>query len=299
MGTDTSRAAAVTPPPAPSGPLSSTAQRNTSINVDPAIMVTIRPGEAGEAPLPTIASGYVAAEEIGRGGMAEINAAVQLAFGRTVAVKRLLHEITDPHAIRWFQAEAVATALLQHPNIVPVHDLTVLPDGRLQLVMKKVEGLTWRQLLHPDAASAEQARALGLDGHLEILLKVCDAVAFAHARGILHRDLKPENVMIGAFGEVLVMDWGLAVAYGDHHPHPAIPHARTATVIAGTPAYMAPEMANCACDHIGPRSDVYLLGAILYEVLTGSAPHRAASVKGSIALAKRGKVEQPRERAPE
>jgi serine/threonine protein kinase/Leucine-rich repeat (LRR) protein len=246
------------------------------------------------------ALGYKVGKELGRGGLGLVNSASQLIFDRSVAIKRLINGPTDPEASMKFFAEALITAQLEHPNIVPIHDLITDSHGQLQLIMKRIEGLSWRDLLYPGTED-HQARAQGLtiDDHLDILLKVCDAVSFAHKKGILHRDLKPENIMVGTFGEVLVMDWGCAVAYGDGSHHPVVPHIHEAMCIAGTPSYMAPEMVLEQNERIGPHSDVYQLGAVLYEVLTRQKPHRGASIYAVLADAIQGQVMPPAQVAPQ
>ncbi len=256
---------------------------------------------AGDAPAATFhlpAAGLALGHEIGRGGIGVVREGVQLVFGRTVAVKTLRRDKADPEMLASFYSEAVATASLQHPHIVPIIDLTET-GGEIRLLMKRVEGVTWHALLHPRTDDERRlAAGYGLDEHLEILLKVIEAVAYAHARGVLHRDLKPTNVMVGDFGEVQVMDWGCAVTWGDH----SIPGIRPATRIrniTGTPAYLAPEMARPEPARIGPASDVYLLGGILYEILTGHRPHGGDSVPHILFLACEGVVVPPAQRAPE
>ncbi len=244
--------------------------------------------------------GYEFGAELGRGGLGVVNLATQQVFDRPVAVKRLLGGSTDREAAMKFFAEALVTAQLEHPNIVPIHDLMANAEGQLQLAMKRVAGLSWRDLLHPRTAEHRaQAEALSLDDHLDILLKVCDAVSFAHGRGILHRDLKPENVMVGAYGEVLVMDWGCAVAFGDHEQHPVVPRVEEITHLAGTPCYMAPEMVLVQVERIAPHSDVYQLGAVLYEVLTLQKPNRGTTVYEVLDDAARGTVVPPVEATPD
>ena len=243
--------------------------------------------------------GYQLGEELGRGGMGLVNVANQQVFDREVAVKRLLGGDTDRDAAMKFFAEALVTAQLEHPHIVPIHDLMANAEGQLQLVMKRVEGLSWRDLLHPrNATHRERAAEFTLDDHLDILLKVCDAMSFAHGRGVLHRDLKPENVMIGGYGEVLVMDWGCAVAFGERAHHPVVPRVDEVTQIAGTPCYMAPEMVLIQADRIGPHSDVYLLGATLYEVLTLTKPNRGGDIYAVLRDAAYGIVVPPADAAP-
>jgi serine/threonine-protein kinase len=210
---------------------------------------------------------------LGTGGMGEVMLAVQRALGREVALKRLRpdHKGTAAELLQ----EALVTGRLEHPNIVPVHMLAVAQDGSPVFVMKRIEGTPWRKLLKDSAAlerlSREHTEPLIL--HLEIFLAVCDAVAFAHSRGVLHRDLKPDNVMVGAFGEVYVLDWGIAVGLT---AETGLPLARDITQVTGTPAYMAPEMAAADGKTLGPRSDVFLLGAMLFELFEGRPPHEGA-----------------------
>ena len=159
-----------------------------------------------------------------------------------------------------FLSEAVVTGDLDHPNIVPIYDLGTNESNALFYSMKRVQGTPWSK------AIGEKSQAENLD----ILLKVADAVAFAHSNGVVHRDLKPDNVMLGDYGEVLVMDWGLALATSSFR------HAEFVTgheSMGGTPAYMAPEMVTGPFELIGPPADIYLLGALLYEVATGRVPH--------------------------
>lgn len=244
--------------------------------------------------------GYQLGAELGRGGMGLVNVANQQVFDREVAIKRLLGGEANRDAAMKFFAEALVTAQLEHPHIVPIHDLMANADGQLQLVMKRVEGLSWRDLLHPRTdVHRQRAADFTLDDHLDILLKVCDALSFAHGRGFLHRDVKPENVMIGSYGEVLVMDWGCAVAFGDCAHHPVVPRVDEISHIAGTPSYMAPEMVLIQADQIGPHSDVYLLGATLYEVLTLTKPNRGDNVYAVLRDAVAGTVIPPAEAAPE
>jgi tetratricopeptide (TPR) repeat protein len=217
--------------------------------------------------------------ELARGGMGVVYRAEDPAIGREVAVK-LLHERLrrDPAAAARFVAEARVTGQLQHPGVPPVIEVGVLPDGSPYLAMKLVGGRTLAELLadRPDAAH-DLPRFVG------VFEQVCQAVAFAHSRGVVHRDLKPSNVMVGAFGEVQVMDWGLAKARPsperERRVHaPPVAHARgsdgdvtAAGAVLGTPAYMAPEQA-CG-EEVDCRADVFALGAVLAELLTGRRPY--------------------------
>ncbi len=225
------------------------------------------PAQPGEA--------YKQLEVVGRGGLGIIHRAWQINLGREVALKsaRDLAEgdaESAEDARDNFLAEALVTGRLEHPNIVPVHDLLVHRDGTLQLSMKLVRGRSWAEVLREDGIA-------DFDRHLEILLLCCHAVAFAHSRGVVHNDLKPANVMVGEFGEVLVMDWGLALEFGDQPTMDGLRHTSGLSGPCGTPAYMPPELAEGRGEEIGPWTDVYLLGAILYELLSGKAPHHRQS----------------------
>ena len=261
---------------------------------------TVSPGGPTTVPRPAgmLAEGeFELVEELGRGGMGVVYRARQTALRREVAIKTLRPDQAGA-APEKFVAEALVTGVLDHPNIVPVHDLGRAPDGQVYLAMKLVGGTAWDKLLHPETEEQRlRARGLTLADHLTTLLAVCNAVAFAHTRGVLHRDLKPENVMVGEFGEVLVMDWGIAV---DIRETPAsdsrAPHKSTICGPAGTPSYMAPEMAEGQGAKLGPWTDVYLLGAILHELLTGRPPHTGATLMGVLLAAARA---EPPELGPE
>ncbi len=216
-------------------------------------------------------------EELGRGGMGVVRLATQRALGRKVAVKQLRPGAGDePSALRLLQ-EAWITGAVEHPNVVPIHDVDFGgADGPL-VVFKRIEGSPWSQLL---ADPGEVRRRFGIEDALEwqlrTLMQVCTAVHYAHSRGILHRDLKPENVMIGEYGEVYVVDWGIAVSMRDDGGG-RLPLARDVCGLAGTPAYMAPEMMAGDGAQLGPHTDVYLLGGLLHALLTGRPPHRGAT----------------------
>ncbi len=211
---------------------------------------------------------------IGAGGMGQVISARQTALDRTVAAKFLRGKAGDAGAL---VREAIITGRLEHPNIVPVHVLAVTSAGAPFFTMKRIEGTPWSTAL---AAGQPLLEAL------EVLGRVCDAVAFAHARDVLHRDVKPSNVMVGNFGEVYLVDWGLAVSLT---PDTVLPLASTSS-FAGTPAYLAPEMAAGDGPALCPQTDVYLLGATLYEVLTGRPPHQGAGPGDAVSVALEGKV---------
>ncbi|MBI3830792.1 MAG: serine/threonine protein kinase [Planctomycetes bacterium] len=238
---------------------------------------------------------FALSKQLGKGGMGVVYGARQISLDRDVAVKTMREGAASPQQRAAFLREALTTGVLSHPNIVPVHLFGRDAEGRLFLVMKQVSGKPWNKILKE---AAEPRQGFDLGKHLDIFQKVCDAVAFAHARSIVHRDLKPENVMIGDYGEVTVMDWGLALDVSGTGSIAA--SKEKATTVAGTPAYMAPEMALAQLDKIGPATDIYLLGAILYELVTGKPPHTGRTVFEVLEHAAFGKVESivPRERLP-
>ncbi len=211
---------------------------------------------------------------LGSGGMGLVQLATQNSLGRDVAVKTIKADVPDPvAAAAELVREARIAGRLEHPNILPIYALGQDQAGRPMLVMKRVEGTAWRELLQrdppirvgPDDARTPAAVDEALVRHLLVLIQVCNAVGFAHSRGVVHRDLKPENVMVGAFGEVYVLDWGVAVELG---------HSEAGGKgIAGTPNWMAPEMVAPSADGLGPHTDVYLLGGLLHAVLTGTPLH--------------------------
>lgn len=216
---------------------------------------------------------------IGEGGMGVVRAAEQVALGRTVAVKTLKADRRrDPAASIDLLREAWVTGTVEHPNVVPVHYLGAEPDGTPLIVMKRIEGVEWSKLL---GNAAEVQRRFGatdlLAWNLGILMQALNALRFAHHRGIVHRDLKPSNVMIGDFGEVYLLDWGIAVALRDDGSG-RLPLVGQATALAGTPCYMAPEMLGRETGPaISERTDVYLAGAVLFEIVAGKPPHTGAS----------------------
>jgi WD40 repeat protein len=215
---------------------------------------------------------------LGEGGMGVVYSARQTSIDRTVAVKMLKsHAAKNREMQQKFLSEAVVTGDLDHPNIVPMYDLGKNENGDLFYAMKRVQGTPWSK----EIAKKTQPE------NIEILLKIADAVAFAHARGVIHRDLKPENVMLGEFGEVLLMDWGLAYSTPSFRKSASITQTHS---MGGSPAYMAPEMATGPIERINTSSDIYLLGAILYEILTGKAPHAGSNVSKCLIAAARNDI---------
>jgi len=251
---------------------------------------------------------------LGRGGWGEVWEAVQTSLGRTIAVKKLRADLmkeaeNDPGA-QWhlavaFRQEAVIAASLEHPNIVPVHDLVFDDTGRPMLAMKLVRGRLWYHMIREDFKSMEVDDFLAR--HIPILMDVAQAVAFAHSRGIIHRDIKPGQVMVGEYGEVSLMDWGLAIVDAEKGATVAatgaaafedLPVPETASSPSGTASFMAPEQTLLSASGVGTWTDVYLLGGTLYTLLCGRAPHDAADSKSTFHMAARGEVVPAREAAP-
>ena len=215
---------------------------------------------------------------LGHGGMGVVHLATQVALGRKVAVKTVRPDQRSDAATMKLLHEGWLTGVLEHPNVVPVHDLALDEHGSPVIVLKRIEGEDWGALLADESRVRERFRVSDvLEWHIRVLMTVCNAVHFAHTRGIVHRDLKPENVMIGAFGEVYVVDWGIAVSTVDDATG-RLPLASEAREMAGTPCYMAPEMLGEKPPRISPRTDVYLLGASLYEIAARRSPHEAETL---------------------
>ncbi len=264
--------------------------------------VATGPGSADEkASLAEVSpSHYLVEGEFARGGMGRILLALDRRLGRRIALKEL-HADAGPGAPRRFVREALVTARLQHPAIVPVYEAGRWPDGRPFYAMKLVEGRSLDALLR-DASSLASRLAL-----LPHLIAVAEAVAYAHDRRVVHRDLKPANVLVGPFGETVVVDWGLARELGEGGvvTHEAGSKARpgaaaegetvTGTVL-GTPHYMPPEQARGL--PVDERADVYALGAMLYFLLTGAPPHAGTSAAEALAAAAAGSIDPVERREP-
>jgi WD40 repeat protein/serine/threonine protein kinase len=246
---------------------------------------------------------------VAEGGIGEVWQALQASLDRTVAVKRIQPRhyerlnATGHQAdllAHQFQQEAVITAHLEHPNIIPVYDLGIDTEGNPLLAMKFVRGIPWDLLIEEDFETLDRDQYFGK--HLPILISMSQAVAFAHSKGIIHRDLKPSQVMVGEFGEVLLMDWGLAMVVDVELAEAPtlvggkyrIPTQSTATSPAGTPSMMAPEQTLDSAVAVSTLTDIYLLGGTLYFLLTGSYPHEAQTPDLSIAHARSAEITLPR-----
>jgi serine/threonine protein kinase len=227
---------------------------------------------------------YRCLEKIATGGMGTVYLAEDTQLQRQIALKILTLSDQPGELANRLMREARIIAALEHPGIVPIHDVGSLPDGRVFYTMKLVKGHRLDEHVRQISSLPELLR---------LFQKICEAVAFAHSRQIIHRDLKPENIMVGDFGEVLVMDWGLAKVLlpnrqpltstghpgGAEKDSPRLKNSRTTEhgTVLGTPAYMAPEQARGEIDQLDERTDVYALGAIIYFLLTGSHPMASGS----------------------
>jgi len=249
---------------------------------------------------------YALVEEIGRGGMGVVSEAEDPELGRAVAVKCLLGQ-GDRDQVARFITEARITAQLDHPNIVPVHDLGLSEDGRLFFVMKRIRGRALSEVIAELRRGEPQALADWPQHRLlNAFLKICQAIGYAHEQGVIHRDLKPSNIMVGAFGEVLVVDWGVARLVGDTSERvtavrlEALSVHKTADGVSiGTPGYMAPEQSTGKPYELTSRSDVWSLGAILYELLAYRRAYPPTDVLSLLYRVVKGPPEAPSERVPE
>jgi serine/threonine-protein kinase len=234
---------------------------------------------------------------IGAGGTATVRKMFDPSLRRRVALKTLSPELAgNPRAHRDFVQEAEITAQLEHPNIIPIHELAMV-DGRASFSMRLIRGQTLQAALATwSRASTSPDEADVLYRVLNVFLHVCDAVAFAHNRGVVHGDIKPDNVMVGSFGEVYLVDWGVASlipgASGEE-PVSVSSERHTRSGVRGTPAYMAPEQAKGVLTEIGDRTDVFGLGALLYFILTGHPPFEGESASEILTRARNGLYRDP------
>ena len=259
---------------------------------------------------------YIIREKIAQGGMGGIYDVYDRDLKRNTVIKIIRPEImANRQMFVSFIDEARITGQLEHPNIVPVHDLGAVEDDKLYFSMKHIEGDSLNDILKKiKDGDAETIEKYPLYPLLKIFRKCCDGVAYAHSKNIINRDIKPENIMVGNYGEVLVVDWGLArrldeeepaidqVVQEDIDPLAETINERSRTrygMIKGTPAYMPPEQAKGSADEIDIRSDIFLMGATLYAIATLSAPFRGEDVMEIIDNAEYGDFDPPDERAPE
>ena len=206
---------------------------------------------------------------LARGAMGHVHPATDRNLLRHVALKRIDKDYATKAFYRdAFIAEAQMNGQLEHPNIVPVHELAIDPNGIPYFTMKLVQGASFDRWLKKRAIGSIER----IEGGIDVLLKVCDALAYAHHRGVVHRDLKPANIMVGDFGQVYLMDWGLAKLFRSQPASGANALMNTPGPV-GTPDYMAPEQARGNPDDVDPRSDVFGVGALLFEILAGHGPY--------------------------
>lgn len=209
--------------------------------------------------------GLTLGDVIGEGGMAVIHRGEQQSLRREVAIKTILNPKERNNLLR----EAYVTAVLEHPNIVPIHELVFDETGRPMLVLKRIEGESWFEQMKQEYRMEPDDGPDFIEWNIRISIRVSRALSFAHTRGIAHLDVKPSNVMVGAFGEVYLLDWGLAGSFDPaEHFLPSVPEGQR----AGTPGYMAPEQWRGKAAQVGPWTDVYLLAASLYHALSGATP---------------------------
>ncbi len=268
-----------------------------------------KPSEAVRDEVKTPSGAYELGRILAKGGMGAILSARDNSIQRTVAVKVILTgpEASDEHVHR-LVTEARITGQLEHPNIVPLHELGVTQDGVVYYTMRLVEGVTLSEVLErihvrdPGVIAKYPLRAL-----LTVFQKICDAVAFAHSRGVIHRDLKPDNIMLGEFGEVFVMDWGLAKRVRGDGSGLDTTHQTSKEMeelsgdgfktlsgqVKGTPRYMAPEQAEGRVEDIDERTDIYALGAILYTILTLHPPVTGETVNEVLTRVASGAITPP------
>jgi serine/threonine-protein kinase len=251
------------------------------------------PGSTRPAPLPALPVGFEARYRTGTlvasGGMGEVRAATDVQLEREVVMKTIRGaHAADEHVQRRFLREARVQGALQHPGVAPVYDLGTTPDGALYFTMRRVLGVTLGEAIALGRTGDPAARArFSRTRLLSALGTVCQTIAFAHDRGWVHRDLKPANVMLGDFGEVVVLDWGTAMPLGGG------PDARVtrAGAVVGTPQYMAPEQA--LGDRLDERTDVYALGLLLFEILAGRPLRAADPDRALLAATKAANVREP------
>ena len=248
------------------------------------------PPPPGSAPDP--ARRYEDRGLLGRGAVGEVRRVWDHELGRTVAMKIMLPDAGA--GVRRFLEEARTIARLQHPGILPVHEIGSLPDGRVYFTMQEIHGRTLRAHVSEVHAASDEGWRTTRDGWslprlVSVFQAACEAVAYAHGEGLVHRDLKPQNIMVGAHGEVLVVDWGLSLPAGT-----PIPYGK----VVGTPSYIAPELLRSPPPAVDPRADVYALGCILYGILCNRSPFRGPDLRTVIEDVRAGPSPVPSSELP-
>ena len=242
---------------------------------------------------------------LSKGGSAELSSCRDNNLGRTVVMKMLHPHLADqPFMKARFLREARVTSQLQHPNIVPVYEIGHDVQRRLYFTMKKVAGDTLRDILEKQIiGDAETIRVYNLDRMLGVIIQVCNALSYAHVHGVVHRDVKPENILIGTFGEVILLDWGVAKVWAmeDGELEQGIRAHEELTDIGqrpGTPLYMSPEQVRGGGAEIDARTDIYSIGVVLYEILTLKEPHRGDQVGETFDMIVNEQTIPPEQRTP-
>ncbi|BBM88072.1 serine/threonine protein kinase [Candidatus Uabimicrobium amorphum] len=280
-----------------------------SIKIYPYTLTPVKPGDTiwtsyeidSDDPQQNLAAKkYEEIKEIGRGGMGRVELWKDKNINRVVAAKMLLKEHQkSKQALKGFLEEAQISGQLEHPNIVPIHDIGKDASGNLFFTMKYVEGKSLHNLIEDLKNDPQKKQYFSLNKLLQIMQSICHSIDYAHAKNVIHRDLKPNNIMLGNFGEVMVMDWGIAKILESKHDILDTENSivlkekgqfQTITgKIVGTPIYMSPEQAQAEWEKIDTRTDIYALGAILFEMVTGKKMIDASNILEAVFKASNGK----------
>lgn len=238
---------------------------------------------------------YALLRQVGAGAMGSVHLAKDRLLRRTVAFKQLLPGVADPHVSFRFLGEAQLTSQLDHPHVIPIYGLEQR-DGQIAYAMKMIQGQSLKQWIAAVRAAYDHRQVTpeyGLPARLRLFLKICDALAYAHSKGVIHRDLKPANIMLGRYGEVYVMDWGIARPFGE----PLLEldtlevYAQEAGQIVGTPRYMSPEQAAGLNEKLDQRSDLFALGLILFEMVSLEQAVQAPNMQAVLKAVVQGKLQ--------